>query len=293
MAPARTENRGGLGTSGTASHPRAFLAPLLAFLLALLLPLSSPAGIGGSLGFPDVTTVYDGAVYPKNGYSALCVACHTRNPATRDSVPGTDYHGSHFVFGGATLATGNLPWQKLDAWPGTGGLSRYGGLANLSQTGTAGELICESCHSLRANTGKNKLLVTDNATTDPSPLCEGCHGRTGAGHHVLTGDLSSTHAGVMNNTDSPFVRNPVLVGSEVTYSGTNGVNCRSCHVAHNGWTKAGARVLKRGYRSTDGSGVNGVAVSGVERASENPVTPGQSVVTDQEPLCNGCHKVSY
>jgi hypothetical protein len=266
---------------------------LLASLLCLLLPAAAFCGIGGSLGFPAVTTVYGGGTYPRNGYSAICVACHTRNPATRDSVPGTDYHGTHFVYGGGAIATGHLTWQKVDAWVGTGALSKYGGPANLSQTGTAGELICESCHNLKANTGAYKLVVTDNDATDPSPLCEGCHARTGPGHHLLTNDLSSLHAGTMNNADSPFVRNPPLTLSEATYPGSNGLNCRSCHVPHNGWTQAGARVLKRGYRSTDGSGLLGQAVTGIERSSENPASPGAPVVKDYEPLCNGCHKVSY
>ena len=85
-----------------------------------------------------------------------------------------------------------------------------------------------------------------------------------------------------------------LAQSEATYpAGANRLNCRSCHVAHDGWTQAGARVLHRGYRPSDGTGVAGVAVTGIERPSENPVTPGSSVVVDQEPLCNGCHKVSY
>src|SRR5512145_351762 len=109
-------------------------------------------------------TSISGTWYDNNQYSAVCVKCHQRNPSgyTQDNVG----LGSHFVFGGPSLRTANTAWEKIDAWP-SGALSRYGAVNdNVSVVGVPGELICESCHSLRTNSGRAKLVVNDNVTTD-------------------------------------------------------------------------------------------------------------------------------
>lgn len=240
---------------------------------------------------PRVTTVFGGS-YDNNSYSALCVACHTRNPSARTVA--TAGLGSHFIFGGAGLLTGNTGVERLTAWPVTGGLSRYGKTGdNVNVVGVAGEMICESCHNMLRNTGVNKLLAADNAATDPSALCEGCHARTGAGHHILTGEAGTLYGGALSNADSYSVRNTPLAGSEVTYPGPNAINCRSCHKPHDAQTQAGARILKRGYRTTDNAAVQGDGVNGMERTTENSINPGTPIVKDFEPLCNSCHKASY
>jgi cytochrome c553 len=241
-------------------------------------------------GFPTVTTVF-GNSYDNNFYSAVCVVCHTRNPSSR--TPDTAGLGSHFIYGGAGLLTGNTGNEKLTAWA-SGGVSRYGKTGdNVNVAGVAGELICESCHNMLRNTGRNKLLANDNEATDPSALCEGCHAKTGAGHHLLTGEPSTLHPGNLSNADSYFVRNPPLAGSEVTYPGANAVNCRSCHKPHDAQTQTGARILKRGSRTTDNAAVQGDGVNGMERTTENTINPGTPIVKDFEPLCNACHKASY
>jgi len=268
----------------------------LTLLLALIASASgATAGMNPvSLGFPRVTTVFGGA-YDNNSYSAVCVACHTRNPGAR--TPNAAGLGSHFIFGGTGLLTGNTGVERLTAWS-TGGLSRYGKTGdNVNVVGTTGEMICESCHNMLLNTGVNKLLANDNQTTDPSALCEGCHARTGPGHHLMTGETGTIppiHA--LSTADGIFVRNPPLAGSEITYppSPPNAaINCRSCHKPHDAQTQTGARILKRGYRTGDNAAVQGDGVNGMERTTENSINPGTPIVKDFEPLCNACHKVSY
>ena len=240
---------------------------------------------------PTVTTVFGGS-YDNNNYSAVCVVCHTRNPGAR--TPDTAGLGSHFIYGGAGLLTGNKGLENTMVWP-TGGFSRYGKTGdNVNVVGTTGEMICESCHNLLRNNGPNKLLANDNEATDPSALCEGCHARTGPGHHLMTGETGTIppiHA--LSTADDIFVRNPPLAGSEATYPGPNLVNCRSCHKPHDAQTQTGARILKRGYRTGDNAAVQGDGVNGMERTTENSINPGTPIVKDFEPLCNACHKVSY
>ena len=60
-----------------------------------------------------------------------------------------------------------------------------------------------------------------------------------------------------------------------------------------GFFVAGARILKRGYRTGDNAAVQGDGVTGMERTTENSINPGTPIVKDFEPLCNACHKVSY
>ncbi len=276
-------------------------------LVLIIVADMATAGINpASPGFPVVTTVFGGS-YDNNNYSALCVACHTRNPSARTADPAG--LGSHFIFGGAGLLTGNTGVERLTAWTdarwgpggsgGSGGLSRYGKTGdNVNVAGTTGEMICESCHNLLINTGVNKLLAADNEATDPSALCEGCHARTGAGHHVLTPEagypeISTLLGRTLSNADSYYVRIIPLAGSEVTYPGANAINCRSCHKPHDAQTQTGARILKRGYRTTDNAAVQGDGVNGMERTTENSINPGTPIVKDFEPLCNACHKVSY
>jgi hypothetical protein len=261
-------------------------------LLAAAAGVAAAAMNPANPGFPVVTTVFD-RIYDNNNYSALCVACHTRNPGARTS--GGVGIGSHFIFGGAALATpgGKFTLEKLTPWT-TGAMSRYGRPGdNVSGVGVAGELICESCHIVLINTGPMKLVVNDNETTDPSPLCEGCHAKTGTGHHILTGEATTVDGTPLHNADSATVRNPPLPNSQVTYPGPNAVNCRSCHRPHDAVTQAGARILKPGAHAGDNTAVSGDGVNGMERTTENSINPGTPIVKDYEPLCNACHKVSF
>lgn len=282
---------------GGADSPKMTLRWTVAIGL-IIVAGAATAGINpANPSLPRVTTVFGGS-YDNNSYSAVCVACHTRNASARTlNAAGL---GSHFIFGGAGLLTGNTGVERLTVWDGpgeSGGLSRYGKTGdNVNVTGVAGEMICESCHNMLRNTGVNKLLANDNETTDPSALCEGCHARTGPGHHLMTGETGTIppiHA--LSTADDISVRNPPLAGSGVTYppSPANAINCRSCHKPHDAQTQTGARILKRGYRTTDNAAVQGDGVNGMERTTENSINPGTPIVKDFEPLCNACHKASY
>lgn len=287
----------------------------LRWTVALVLIAAAGAAMAGinpaNPSLPTVTTVFGGSrSYDNNNYSAVCVACHTRNPSARTTDPAGV--GSHFIYGGTGLTTDNTGLEKVTEWPitvpgpgVTGGLSRYGRTGdNVNVVGTTGEMICESCHNLLKNSGINKLLAADNEVVDPSALCEGCHGRTGTGHHIMTPypptypETSTLHEGTLSTADSYFVRNPPLAGSEVTYPvspafPSSKINCRSCHKPHDAQTQAGARILKRGYRTTDNAAVQGDGVTGMERTRENTINPGTQILKDEGPLCNACHKIGY
>ena len=266
-------------------------------LICLFIPLFpvSMAGAGmnpGNKGFP-VIQLFDN-VYSNNGYSALCTKCHERNPSLT-SADNTAI-GSHFVFGGDAVRTNSTISEKLDAWP-SGQLSKYGQIGTRnSVTGEVGELICESCHNMKVYTGKARLLVADNTMTDPSPLCEGCHARTGAGHHILTGETSFIFNRPLSNAPGAFVRNPPTAGSGASYPGPDKLNCRSCHKPHDAQTQTGARILIRGYRgagtATPGSAVLGIGTTGMERQGDIAGSPANRLVTDFSPLCDSCHTAS-
>ncbi len=262
-----------------------------AVVVVLLRAVAASAGMNpATLNFPRVTTVF-GGTYDNDAYSAMCVACHGKSPSANPGATPLD-NGSHFIFGGSGLATDPAKYslEKITVWP-TNGFSKYGRPgASVNNVGESGEMICESCHSMKHNTGRGKLLAADNTTIDPSALCEGCHARTGAGHHIMTGETSSVTGRPLSTLESVSLRAAPVAQSEATYPGANAVNCRSCHKPHDAQTQAGARVLKRGSRDTDGGAVAGTGVTGLERTVDNG---GNRVVTDFEPLCNGCHKVSY
>ncbi len=206
---------------------------------------AAPAGINpADPGLPTADAY--GTSYAGNAVSALCIDCHTANPKVG---------GSHFVDhfdGTAVKATGNTAWQKLDAWP-SGALSKYGSTAPpapsaQSQTGLAGEVICESCHNLVTNAaGGNNLVEGYRDDADPSALCEGCHAAQAAGppgHHPMTDD------GV--DTGSATIRYPAAAGSGVAYPGANQVACATCHAPHGAQAQTGARILRRGLSAVTG-----------------------------------------
>jgi len=258
-------------------------------MILALLCVPAWAGINRQLpGFPSVTLY--GQTFDNNNFSAMCVDCHDRNPSVH-TLDNTGL-GTHFVYGGPSKRTGNTGWEKTTAWSSTG-LSRYGNFSTLkSVTGVAGEIICESCHNMLINVGEHKLLTPDNVITDPSALCEGCHGETGPSHHLMTGDISTIYNRALRNTDSAFVRNPPLAGSDVAYPAANAVNCQSCHKPHDAQTPTGARILRRGY-SSGGTAVRGVSATGLDRQTDIDNTGNTRLVTEFEPLCNACHKVSF
>ncbi len=279
---------------------------------------AAPAGLNpADPGLPDAQAY--GTSYPGNAVSALCIDCHTATP-----VAG----GSHFVDhydGSGVKATANTTWEKLDAWP-SGGLSKFGSAAPpdpaaQSQTGTAGELICESCHNLVTNAaGGNNLLEGYRPEADPSALCEGCHTAQAAGppgHHPMTDD------GV--DTGSAAIRYPAAAGSGVTYPGANQVACATCHAPHAAQAQTGARILRRGLSAVtalpnvQGKPVNvnyyddvpetgdlqgnvkdwcadhpalGCAQPGLLRQSDLsalPATSAYRLVSNPDPLCDACH----
>lgn len=261
----------------------------ISFPLALLC-LPAWAGINRQLpGLPTVTMF--GQVFDNNNFSVICMDCHNRNPSLHTPLDNTGL-GTHFVYGGAAKRTGNTGWEKITAWT-SGGFSRYGNFSTLkSVTGLAGEMICESCHNMVINTGDKKLLTSDNVTTDPSALCEGCHGETASSHHLMTGDVSTIYGRPLQTADDAFVRNPPLTGSNVSYPAANALNCQSCHKPHDAQTGTGARILRRGYSST-GAAVGGASATGLDRQTDIDNTGASRLVTEFEPLCNACHKVSF
>ena len=278
------------------------------YFLVVIVVLLSPAAlsIGGLNPVQPVPSVLldDGKAYQGNQYSSVCVKCHTRAP--RRSALDNTALGSHFVNASGKTTNHKEANEKIDVWDissapiYSGGISRYGQVGGIvSVTGQAGEMICESCHSLKNNVGTFKLLAFDNVASDFSYLCRGCHGPTAGGHHPLTGETVSTTGQPLNNSASSYIRNPPAFPaiSQVTYPGPDKLNCRSCHIPHQAQTSTGARILKRGYRF--GSGPDdlnrGKAVTGIGDNSnliirQYDVTAPNRLVTDFTPLCDCCHQ---
>ncbi len=269
----------------------------LVVVAAFLLSAAAQAGMNpNNLGFPSVQ-LFDNAYYDNNAYSVLCTKCHERNPSLT-TLDNTGL-GSHFVYGGTAAATRTTVPEKIDVWA-SGAFSKYGKIGEkVSVTGVAGEIICESCHTMKVYTGPARLLAADNATTDPSALCEGCHARTGPGHHILTGETSAIYNRAMQHSlsqDTLFVRAAPLPESGASFPGENMLNCRSCHKPHDAQTKSGARILIRGYRGegapSPGSAVQGIGTTGLERQDDVAGSPVNRLVTDFAALCDSCHKTS-
>lgn len=287
---------------------------------ALLMPCLSQAGglNPASPGLPAVLNVYGPGSIPNNNASAMCVACHSSVPV----VGGTTHFVRHVP---KTTTPANIPIkERVVAWSTKGGLSKYGNFGTnppTSVTGTTGEMICESCHTMSFSVpGGNNLLEHSNRfdarPTQPNllnsastSLCEGCHvAATLPGHHPLTGDLTSdgsvlstsltvfTRAFVDNTNPLPYGAGNPTLNSGVYYPAPNKVGCLSCHAnGHNGYTGTGATILQRGWAGaasiapvSPGSGVRGEGTTGLDRQID--MAPAR-LISNWQPLCDSCHTV--
>ncbi len=116
------------------------------FLCALIWPGAGLCGMNpATRGLPQ-SGAY-GETLDNNVKSALCVDCHSRTPGAPDNTA----RGSHFVYLSSASPTLRPQWEKLTPWTGTGystTYSKYGATTAANQPpGTAGEMICESCHN--------------------------------------------------------------------------------------------------------------------------------------------------
>lgn len=264
----------------------------VAVLILTLCVSSVPAypGINPANTGLATTNVY-GVPSDNNKMSALCFDCHTVAPVHLDNTS----KGTHFVYrtGHATRNMGI--WEKLTAWSTTT-FSKYGGIdptAPNKPSGTQGEMICESCHNMLKNTGRNKLLAADNIATDPSLLCLGCHtaGSFG-GHHPMTGDLlytrpNQTLSTTPANNGGAAYSTPL---DNASYPGTDQMNCRSCHRPHGAQTVTGARILHRGISGgIEGSTINRSQNQEIDRQWDVDPAGVNRLATDIAPLCASCH----
>jgi len=265
----------------------------IAALFLLTICLSTlPANSGMNPANPGLasTNVY-GVPSDNNKMSALCFDCHTLAPLHSDNTS----KGTHFVYrsGHATRNTGT--WEKLTAWSTTT-FSKYGGTDPTTPnrpSGSQGEMICESCHNMLKNSGKDKLLIADNVFSDPSGLCMGCHtaGSFGA-HHPMTGDQIYTRGNqllstnVLTNGGSAY-STPL---DNASYPGTDKMNCRSCHRPHGAQTVTGARILNRGISGgVEGATINRSANPEIDRQWDVDPSGVNRLMTDSTPLCASCH----
>jgi len=238
-------------------------------------------------GFPQ-SQAY-GETLNNNVKSALCVDCHTRTPASLNGGADNTARGSHFVYLSSASPTQRTVWEKLTPWSGTT-YSKYGAVTAANQPpGVAGEMICESCHNMKSNVGKYKLLALDNEAADPNVFCEGCHtegSMPAHTRHPMTLDPVYTRGGLaLSKTEGilagTLLQNPL---DNATYVG-DGMNCRSCHGVHGSPTVTGARILKKGT----GGGVLGMGSLGAERQYDIDASGVNRLVTDYTPLCISCH----
>ena len=210
----------------------------------------------------------DGAAY-------MCVKCHTVNPSiyTPDSSAyNANGSASHFVGDASaqTYAKGRTTATTLTAairQPSDGGAAWTSTLASIYQSGTNTNTIltCEGCHRLKQgnlrsgdstyvgsdaagtamlveNVGKNIVCDTSDSVaqitdfTDAKYLCTGCHW-VPVGTHPLAGV-----AAARMTTTYPIA----ATAKGETYVGggsPTGLNCESCHSAHDAETTSGNFIL--------------------------------------------------
>lgn len=196
-------------------------------------------GLPRNWSFTDTTYGYDAGPYNGNPMSTMCVGCHSVNPSqfigsaqisNLGAVPVATLvasRGTHFVTNllgtpstvtsvyGATLVTNTDgggwtgafadpntgKYEKVTAWTTTGDArSKYGSTTGTSIL-TAGEMICESCHTISQGTPVGANLLAEYVDNGDSNLCEGCHSDMhGAGNlRNFYADARKRHH-VMNNT---------------------------------------------------------------------------------------------
>lgn len=188
----------------------------------------------GTEGYGSATS--DGTNIDGNPASAMCVGCHTVNPSlyiktpaangslTTTTLSGNNNMGTHFVMNlwGTPAAT-----TALNGQTGTGG-QNYGiaptagtyenvstnwtsgarskyqdaASATLKSQLTAGDMICESCHTLVPVTAKSNLLLAEYVDNGNSNLCEGCHGdmHTNGNLAAFESSKGTKRHHVMNNS---------------------------------------------------------------------------------------------
>jgi hypothetical protein len=250
----------------------------------------------------------------------------------------TSYRGSHFVknysagaWSAATTTTNTFTAEKVTAWAGSGAFSKYGTLGtndtNAIPPGgpsVAGEMICESCHSVTRNVGDQMLLENWNNATGAAPICEGCHPNPALGppyHHPLSsGAAVATSNDVGADTENPLKHDlnvnhssHVLATPRVNSGGmayfTGSVTCVTCHKPHDAMSASAARILRRGscqftgvpglvgrqlnivyYDNVPAGFISGNVVTrsatGISRQSD--LSPLQ-LITNSDPLCDACH----
>ena len=248
--------------------------------------------------FPGLTSV--------NSCSDMCVDCHTTNPSTYTATTGiatqsttVTTQASHFV---GTLSTAG--YVRTAVWGSTGLASKY------CTTNT--QIICESCHTLKINTGtlpgptssnstavgtavraNVRLLLERNGnlnsvyntsiTGTNADMCTGCHGGSPTGGTAQAG--TATHPTIsmgMTVAATAPIQAKIVAGT-VSLNGANMVNCESCHRPHDAAAGSGALILEAaGTASTKTAGPGAVAF---DRATGN----GGANYTEEATFCNYCH----
>jgi predicted CXXCH cytochrome family protein len=240
-------------------------------------------------------------------YSAMCVACHTVNPSTYTTTTTYTASGlaSHWVGTNADVfTTSRTTWTTGAAgdpirYAGTGVSLAGGAIATVNWAGSglpskfgaaADDLICESCHRLKAGNiisgdGATRMLVEVSgsaaatitvhtppvATTDYSTtpyLCTGCH-LVPTGTHPLNG---------ANTAKFALPASP----AGLSYVAATGLNCESCHSPHDADTITGSYIL-------DGGSDTGTGTATTTAAEMSTLTTFVEPTVDYTGFCARCH----
>jgi hypothetical protein len=254
-------------------------------------------------GFPSLTSL--------NTVSDMCVECHSTNPSQYTATAGiaTQAAGitqaSHYVGDIQTVG-----YKRVAVWNTTGLASKYGAVT------ANGEVICESCHTLKLNTGTLPGPTTSNNTVvgtavrnvslllerngnlntvynagitgTNADMCTGCHGSSPTGG--TSGSGTSTHPTIsmgMSTAATAPIQAKIVAGT-VSLTAGNLVNCESCHRPHDAAAGSGALILEAaGTASTKiAGGVTAGTNGGVfDRATGNS----GANYTEEATFCNYCH----
>ncbi|MDF1536893.1 MAG: cytochrome c3 family protein [bacterium] len=226
--------------------------------------------------------------------ATMCVDCHGLNPSVYTAqVGGLEQDGTHFL--GPVTVTG-YKWGNE-----TGAVDSVTPAAGAGAAfyGTGGELICTSCHLIKTDTyivqtannvGDNEAGTKDTIGMMLSPsgnavddgggatntvtgdfLCTDCHGAAPGAN--TTHPVQPETTGAMSAATLP---NATVADNGVTPTATSGINCESCHRAHDASTAWWAGKL-----ASDGHYILEANV---------PVLGGAGAeYVNEQVLCSSCH----
>jgi predicted CXXCH cytochrome family protein len=179
----------------------------------------------------DEKLIYQPRYDATNAYSAICESCHGTRPNLNEAVKTLIVHPVDAGSGDDIVVRNGVNVAITVNRPFSANLGVTGGYASLlARAGTAGEVVCLSCHGVH-ETAPNTQIFRQEIASPGTGICDDCHRTvmTGSSHPVGV-TMTNEHGGVWPNRDA------------LPLTGAN-IVCSTCHAGHSG--AAGARFMLR------------------------------------------------